>query len=166
MRQFYGRLEKCVVSAGKPVSIKFLVLGGGGWQCRFYFYGRGDFSDKTRLLKHDFPVHNVQTPDGLSDKKEKLLFFSGPTTQDSQRCHRTFTRCHIFRGLGVRIGQYHHSSRKKGVKNGNFHANFTLWAAANGGVTNGGLRGEIGRNRPFSPFFCLFRPFPEGPNSP
>ena len=36
------------------------------------------------------------------------------------------------------------------------------------GVTNGGLRGvwppvlEIGRNRPFSPFFCLFRPFPEG----
>ena len=37
------------------------------------------------------------------------------------------------------------------------------WAAANGGVTNGGgLRGvwppflEIGRNRPFSPFFCLF----------
>ena len=43
-----------------------------------------------------------------------------------------------------------------------------VWAAANGGVTNGGLRGvwppfpEIGRNRPFSPFFCLFRPFPEG----
>ena len=42
------------------------------------------------------------------------------------------------------------------------------WAAANGGVTNGGLRGvwpplpEIGRNRPFSPFFCLFCPFPEG----
>ena len=45
------------------------------------------------------------------------------------------------------------------------------WSAANGGVTNGGLRGvwppvlEIGRNRPFVPFFCLFRPFPEGPNS-
>ena len=43
------------------------------------------------------------------------------------------------------------------------------WSAANGGVTNGGLRGvwppvlEIGRNRPFPPFFCLFRPFPEGP---
>ena len=42
------------------------------------------------------------------------------------------------------------------------------WAAANGGVTNGGLRGvwppfpEIGRNRPFSPFF---RPFPEGAKS-
>ena len=40
-----------------------------------------------------------------------------------------------------------------------------------GGVTNGGLRGvwppflEIGRNWPFSPFFCRFRPFPEGPKS-
>ena len=45
------------------------------------------------------------------------------------------------------------------------------WAAANGGVTNGGLRGvwppflEIGRNRPFSPFFCLLRPFPDGTKS-
>ena len=40
-----------------------------------------------------------------------------------------------------------------------------LWAAANGGVTNGGLRGvwppflEIGRNRPFS---ALFLPFSGG----
>ena len=48
---------------------------------------------------------------------------------------------------------------------------FPLWAATNGGVTNGGLRGvwppflEIGRNRPRSPFFCLFRPFPEGAKS-
>ena len=48
---------------------------------------------------------------------------------------------------------------------------YLIWAAANGGVTNGGLRGvwlpflEIGRNRPFSPFFCLFRPFPEGAKS-
>ena len=36
------------------MSIKFLVLGGGGilgWggECRFYFYGREDFSDKHRL---------------------------------------------------------------------------------------------------------------------
>ena len=36
----------------KPMSIKFLVLGGGyfgflgGWgECRFYFYGREDFSE-------------------------------------------------------------------------------------------------------------------------
>ena len=47
----------------------------------------------------------------------------------------------------------------------------TNWAAANGGVKNGGLRGvwlpflEIDRNRPFSPFFCLFCPFPEGAKS-
>ena len=39
----------------------------------------------------------------------------------------------------------------------------TTWAAANGGVTNGGLRGvwppflEIGRNRPFPALFALFR---------
>ena len=45
------------------------------------------------------------------------------------------------------------------------------WAAANGGVTHGGLRGvwppfqETCRNRPFSPFFCLFRPFLEGAKS-
>ena len=49
--QFYGRLEKCVLSAGKTMSIKFLVLGEGyfgfgGGKCRFYFYGREDFSDQ------------------------------------------------------------------------------------------------------------------------
>ena len=50
--QFYGRLEECVLSAGKTMSIKFLVLGGGyfgfgggGGKCRFYFYGRGDVSE-------------------------------------------------------------------------------------------------------------------------
>ena len=43
---------KCVRSAGKAMSIKFLVLGGGGYfgfwgggSGRFYFYGREDFSD-------------------------------------------------------------------------------------------------------------------------
>ena len=53
LRQFYGRLEKCVRSAGKAMSIKFLVLGGGviwvwgggGGKCRLYFYGREDFSE-------------------------------------------------------------------------------------------------------------------------
>ena len=45
------------------------------------------------------------------------------------------------------------------------------WAAANGCVTNGILRGvrppflEIGQNRPFSPFFCIFCCFPEGAKS-
>ena len=47
----------------------------------------------------------------------------------------------------------------------------TNWAAANGGATNGDLRGvwppllEIGRNRPFSPFVCLCSSFPDGPKS-
>ena len=39
------------------MSIKFLVLGGGGYfgfgggKCRFYFYGRGDFSGSGRFLR-------------------------------------------------------------------------------------------------------------------
>ena len=45
--------KKCVRSAGKNMSIKFLVLRGGGilvffWgggKCQFYFYGSEDFSD-------------------------------------------------------------------------------------------------------------------------
>ena len=36
------------------MSIKFRVLGGffggGGGECRFYFYGRADFSEKKGLL--------------------------------------------------------------------------------------------------------------------
>ena len=51
MRQFYGHLEKSVLSAGKTMSVKFPFLGGvfgggGGGECRFYFYGRADFSEK------------------------------------------------------------------------------------------------------------------------
>ena len=68
------------------------------------------------------------------------------------------------------------ASVKKWGKNGRliyiqlWHS-FSSWDAANGGVTNGGLRGvwppflEIGQNRPFSPFFCIFRSFPEGAKS-
>ena len=47
---FMDTWKKCVLSAGKTVSVKFLlfwggVLGGGGGKCRFYFYGRADFSE-------------------------------------------------------------------------------------------------------------------------
>ena len=52
---FMDTWKNCVLSAGKPMSIKFLVLGvgvfrvlGGGVKCRFYFYGREDFSDCCR----------------------------------------------------------------------------------------------------------------------
>ena len=53
---FMDAWKKCALSAGKTsMSIKFLVLegggvfwvcfwGGGGGKCRFYFYGREDFS--------------------------------------------------------------------------------------------------------------------------
>ena len=49
-----------------------------------------------------------------------------------------------------------------------------IWSAANGGVTNGGLRGVTrvsgllswkSAEIDLSAFFCLFRPFPEGPDS-
>ena len=48
------------------MSIKFLVLGGGyfgfwgGGECRFYFYGREDFSDKftgERFTNHSNHIH-------------------------------------------------------------------------------------------------------------
>ena len=45
---FMDTWKKCVLSARKPMSIKFRVLGGGfggGGECRFYFYGREDFSE-------------------------------------------------------------------------------------------------------------------------
>ena len=49
---FMDAWKKCVRSAGKALSIKFRVLGGGvflglggGGKCRFYFYGRADFSE-------------------------------------------------------------------------------------------------------------------------
>ena len=53
MANFMDAWKKSVRSAGKAMSIKFLVLGGGvfwvfggGGKCRFYFYGREDFSEK------------------------------------------------------------------------------------------------------------------------
>ena len=78
MRQFYGRLEKCVLSAGKkPMSIKFLVLGGGGvfWvflggggECRFYFYGRADFSEQR--------VEHWAAPQRNHPNRQSILFLA------------------------------------------------------------------------------------------
>ena len=53
MRQFYGRLEKCVLAAGKNRVHEIPRFRGGyfgfffgGGECRFYFYGRADFLAK------------------------------------------------------------------------------------------------------------------------
>ena len=42
---FMDTWKKCVLSAGKTMSVKFPFFGGGGGECRFYFYGRADFSE-------------------------------------------------------------------------------------------------------------------------
>ena len=57
MRQFHGRLERCVLSARKTHvdkiprfrggSILGFFLGEGGGKCRFYFYGRADLSKRS-----------------------------------------------------------------------------------------------------------------------
>ena len=75
MRQFYGSLEKCVLSAGKPVSIKFLVLRGGGvlglgggGSADFIFMGAGIFliSDNAALFNgwgsRPLPRLNLASP--------------------------------------------------------------------------------------------------------
>ena len=58
LREFYGRLKNAFFLQGKPMSIKFLVWGGGylgfgvgGGKCRFYFYRRGIF-----LKYWEFPL--------------------------------------------------------------------------------------------------------------
>ena len=58
LRQFYGRLQKCALSAGKAHVHKIppfrgggiLGFGGGGGECRFYFYGREGFSDYNQKI--------------------------------------------------------------------------------------------------------------------
>ena len=54
--------------------IKFPLLGGGvglswkggGWNCRFYFYGRGDFFD----FQSDGIERPVNEPRGLEGEEE------------------------------------------------------------------------------------------------
>ena len=67
MRQFCGRLEKCVLSAGKTHVHKILVLGGGrfwvwggGGKCRFYFYGRADFSEISSPVGNHFETNGIR----------------------------------------------------------------------------------------------------------
>ena len=57
---FMDTWKKCLLSAGKTMSVKFLLLGGGGFgggSADFYFYGRADFSD---LNLASFPLEESQ----------------------------------------------------------------------------------------------------------
>ena len=68
--------------------IKLLVLGGvlgvlgGGGQCRFYFYGRGDFSENWWCLHYFLPKGGhtfAKVPRQKSPEIQKLdLFAMGP----------------------------------------------------------------------------------------
>ena len=51
LRHFMGTWKNSVLSAGKPISIQFLLLGEGGWECRFDFHGREDFFWKPIVLE-------------------------------------------------------------------------------------------------------------------
>ena len=83
---FMGHLEKCVRSAGKTLSIKFRVLGGGGilglgggGSADFIFMGARIFLKKALATFHDFvfkqPLESPSTED--------------PSTQESQPDHGT-----------------------------------------------------------------------------
>ena len=70
LRQFYGRLEKCTLSAGKTQVHKIprfggggvLGFGGAGGECRFYFYGREDFSDFLLMVEDRFVLFYLRFP--------------------------------------------------------------------------------------------------------
>ena len=54
------------------MSVKFLLLGGGG-ECRFYFYGRADFSEYFRII---WEVLNGVGVDGVGGIFPFFRFFS------------------------------------------------------------------------------------------
>ena len=65
---FMGAWKNAFFLQEKPMSIKVLVLGGpvfgvwGGGECRFYFYGRDDFSESQKSKTNYF--HNIFGTDG------------------------------------------------------------------------------------------------------
>ena len=79
LRQFYGRLEKCVLSAGKTMPIKFLVLGGGGY---FGFFGVGGGSADfifmgARIFSYGPLVQPPGRWKGVKSPKLLSLYFLG-----------------------------------------------------------------------------------------
>ena len=66
LHQFMGAWKNAFfLQEKKPMSIKFLLLGGGVWgggECRFNFIGREDFSDKWLI------ACGPQTPEARGDE--------------------------------------------------------------------------------------------------
>ena len=74
------------------MSIKFLLLGGrgmlgflgGGGECRFYFYGRADFSDKRDFISQGLCFFDVLRPFAAITREgqgtERVSFFGSSQT--------------------------------------------------------------------------------------
>ena len=76
MRQFYGRPEKCVLSAGKTMSIKFRVLGGG----ILGFFGGGGGSADFIFMGARIFLTDVRPPDSWTPQMQILcVIVSGLT---------------------------------------------------------------------------------------
>ena len=81
MRQIYGRLEKCVLSAGKTIfSIKFLVFGGAN----FIFMGARIFLKNCRetMLAAQLP-HNYPHRGGNFERGKNTLSCAGEAIREA-----------------------------------------------------------------------------------
>ena len=100
------------------MSIKFLVLGGGGgyfrfWggACRFYFYGRADFSEKA--LRY---IHHCKQPMSKGGETPR----AGPTPSLQEVANTAFSKA-----------SYRRKNNKpplpQGLKNGIFPSSFDFF---------------------------------------
>ena len=85
---FMDTWKKCVLSAGKTMSVKFPflwgVLGGGGG-CRFYFYGRADFSDIFFIFGPLAASDSAITIARLRPSKKPMNAFVGKSLLEEQQ---------------------------------------------------------------------------------
>ena len=86
---FMDTWKKCLLSAGKPAVHKiprfrggvFWVWGGGG-KCRFYFYGRGDFSENNAFSESPVWVDSVSQLCSQQGSNESFPLAWGPLVFD------------------------------------------------------------------------------------
>ena len=96
MRQFYGHLEKCVLSAGKTMSVKFAFFGGGfgggGGSADFIFMGARIFLNR---VSHQIPADSEMSRQNRATPppNQGVAPFSGPPC-------RTFLSFAAGRGRG------------------------------------------------------------------